>query len=122
MRRHNGAASTPARLGTAAMPIAVARGLAAEDECAAGTQDAMKLAESAVEVGDVMKDRVAEDEIEALIGERQRFRLGARRGDVEAQAPGARAKGREHAGGDVGRGYPLDQSQLEQVEREVAGP
>ena len=87
-----------------------------------GPQHAAELGEGAVEVGDVVEDGVAEDEVEALVLEGQRLGLG---GDgLDASSPSASAVRRQplqHPRRDVGRGQPLDQPELHQVEREVAG-
>ena len=81
----------------------------------------MELREGATEVGDVVKDRVAEDQVEATVGERQPLGLSANRLDPEPERRGALGQGLEHPRRDVGRGRPLDQPELQQVEREIAG-
>ena len=64
---------------------------------------------------------MAEDEVEALVLERQLLGLGAHRLDLEPEPLGRRRQRRQHPGRDVGRRRALDRAQLEQVEREVAG-
>ena len=56
--------------------VAVARGLAGEGDRAARAQHAAEFGEGAVEVGDVVEDGVAEDEVEALVLEGQLLGLG----------------------------------------------
>src|SRR5688500_11254814 len=56
-------------------PVAVARGLAAENDGATGTKHAAELGEGLGEVGDVVKDGMTEDEVEALIFEWERLRI-----------------------------------------------
>ena len=67
--------------------VAVPRWLPTEGEGPARPQDPGELRERLGEVGDVMEDGVAEDEVEALVGERQRLRLS--RGRLEPPGPGA---------------------------------
>src|SRR6185312_13814358 len=89
---------------------------------AAGAQHPAEFGEGAVEVGDVVEDGVAEDEVEALVLEGQRLGLGGDGGDAaDAERVGGGAELLQHAGGDVGRGEALDDPELDQVEREVAG-
>ena len=59
--------------------VAVAGGLAGEGDHPARPQHALELGEGAVEVGDVVEDGVAEDEVEALVLEGQRLGLGGDR-------------------------------------------
>ena len=66
--------------------VAVAGGLAGEQDRPAGRQDALELGECPGQVGDVMEDRVAEDEVEALIGERQVLGVGGLGRDFEPEA------------------------------------
>ena len=81
----------------------------------------MELGERPAEVRDVVEDGVSEDEVEALVGERQALGLGADRLDLESQPLGRRAQRRQHPGRDVGCRRALDRPELQQVEREVAG-
>ena len=68
-----------------------------------------------------MEHRVAEDEVEGVVGERQLGRLAADGLHLDPQLLRRGGEGREHAGGDVGRDRTLEHARLEQVEREVAG-
>ena len=52
----------------------------------------MKLREGALEIGDVVQDGVPEDEVEALVGERQRLRLGPTVGDLDPELRGGGAR------------------------------
>ena len=71
----------------------------------------------------MVQDGVAEDEVEALVLEGQLLGLGRDRGHaVEPERLGGRGQPLQHPGRDVGRGQPLDHPELDQVEREVAGP
>ena len=56
--------------------VAGARRLAGEDDLAARLQHAEELAERLVEVGQVVQDRVADDEVELLVVERQPLGVG----------------------------------------------
>ena len=84
-RRHTGAAARPARFGTAAMPVAVARRLAGEQQHAAGAQHAQELGERAVELRQVVQHRVAEHEVERRVVERQRRRVARDGLDLQAE-------------------------------------
>ena len=86
-RARPGRASIPARFGTRREAVAVARGLAGEGDHPAGPQDAAEFGEGALEVGDVVEDGVAEDEVEALVLEGQLLGLGDRRLDARGRAP-----------------------------------
>jgi hypothetical protein len=108
-------------LGHVGDPVAVARGLAGEEQPAAGAQDALELAEAPIEVGQVVKDGVPEDEIEALVVEGQLLGVAGDGLDVEVQAPRVGLQRVEHAGGDVGGHGVGDHARLEHVEAEVAG-
>ena len=68
--------------------VAVARGLAGEGDRAARPQHPPEFGEGAVEVGDVVEDGVAEDEVEALVLERQRLGLGGDGVTLEAERLG----------------------------------
>ncbi len=81
--------------------VAVARGLAGEDDRAAGPQDAAELGEGPVEVGDVVQDGVAEDEVEALVLEGQLLGLGGDR--VSTSSPSAVGGRRERASASPAR-------------------
>ena len=111
----------PGPLRAAREAVAVARGLAGEGDHAARPQHAAELGEGLLEVGDVVQDGVAEDEVEALVLEGQLLGLGGDRLDVEPERVGGRREPRQHPRRDVGRGQRLDRPELEQVEREVAG-
>ena len=104
------------------MPVAVARRLAGEGDHAAGAQDAVELAERLVEVGQVVQHRVAEDEVEGLVGERQRARLRRDRLDLEARAARRWPRSVSSIPGEmsVARGV-VDHARLQQVQGEVAG-
>ena len=65
--------------------VAVTGGLAAEDDHAAGPEDPEELGEGLVQVGDVVKDGVAEDHVEALVLEGQDFGFGDHGLDREVQ-------------------------------------
>jgi hypothetical protein len=68
-----------------------------------------------------MQDRVAVDDVERVVRERQRLGLGADRLDVEAE-PRRRLRQRvEHALRDVSRDGRAHDARLHEVEREVAG-
>ena len=101
--------------------VTVSRRLAAEGHRPSGAQDTVELGEGPAKVGDVMKDRVPEDEVEARIGEGQGLGLRAGSRHIEPEALSTGGERAEHAGGDVGRGHPLDETELKQVEGEVAG-
>ena len=88
-RRHSGATRYAARLGTLGDAVAVARGLAGEEQPPAGPQHAAELAEGAVEVGQVVQHGVAEDEVEGVVLERQLLGVAGDGADVEVR--GARA-------------------------------
>ena len=75
-RRQAGATQHAGALRQRRQAVAVARGLAGEGDRPAGPQDAAELGEGAVEVGDVVEDGVAEDEVEALVLEGQSLGLG----------------------------------------------
>ena len=68
--------------------VAVARGLAGEGDRAARAQHAAEFGEGPVEVGDVVQDGVAEDEVEALVLEGQHLGLGPHGLDLEPEAGG----------------------------------
>ena len=53
----------------------------------AGAQDAAEFGEGTLEVGDVVQDRVAEDEVEALVLEGQLLGLGLRRSRPRGRGP-----------------------------------
>jgi hypothetical protein len=61
------------------------RRLAAEGDRAAGAQHAQELGEGAVEVGQVVEDGVAEDDVERLVLERQLGSIGTGGGGVDAE-------------------------------------
>ena len=86
-----------AALGQLGDPVAVARGLAAEGDRAAGPQHAPELAEGALEVGQVVQHRVAEHEVEGVVGEGQRGRLAARGLHRQLEPGGRRLERLEHA-------------------------
>ncbi len=75
-------------LGQRGEAVAVARGLAGEGDRAAGAQHAAEFGEGLVEVGDVVEDGVAEDEVEALVLEGQLLGLGRHGLDVQPQSLG----------------------------------
>jgi hypothetical protein len=75
-------------LGQAGDPVAIARGLAAEDDPPARAQHAAELGEGGVEVRQVVQHGVAEDEVERVVGERERVGLALR--GLHAQAEPAR--------------------------------
>ena len=77
-RRHAGASASAPRLGSEAIRSPEPRRLAGEHDPAAGPQHPVKLGEGAAQVGQVVQDGVAEHEVEALVGERQRLGVGAR--------------------------------------------
>jgi hypothetical protein len=102
--------------------VAVAGGLAGEGDHPARPQDSAEFGEGLVEVGDVVEDGVAEDQVEAFVLEGQDLGLGLNRGHVlDAERVGGRRQPLQHPGGDVGGGQPLDHAELDEVEREVAG-
>ncbi len=111
----------PRPLGQGGEAVAVARRLAGEGDHAAGAQDAAEFGEGALQVGDVVKDGVAEDEVEALLLEGELLGLGRDRPHLQPERLGGTREPPQHPRGDVGRGQPLDHAELEQVEREVAG-
>ena len=101
-RRQSGAASSADALRQRGDPVAVAGRLAAEGDRAAGPQDAAKLAERAREVGDVVQDGVAEDEVEALVRERQPLGLGDARVSTSTPEPlGAERRARSSIPGEM---------------------
>jgi len=106
-------------LGDRREPIAVVRGLAAEGDHPAGGEHAAKLAQRGAEVGQVVQDRVAEDDVEAVVfeGQARRFAAGGLRSQAEALRGGAQDL--EHAGRDVGRHVVRERARAEQVEAEV---
>ena len=63
---------------------------------------------------------VAEDEVEALVLERQRGGVAGGGLDVEAEPGGVGLQRGEHAGRDVGAGGGADDARLQHVEAEVA--
>jgi hypothetical protein len=64
----------------------------------------VELGERASQVGQVVQHRVPEQEVEALVGERQRLRVGAGGLDVEPESLGVGAQRRDHPRRDVGAG------------------
>ena len=68
----------------------------------------------------MVQDGVAEDEVEALVLERQRGRVAGGGLDLEAEPRGVRLERGEHAGGDVRAGGLADDARLQHVEAEVA--
>jgi hypothetical protein len=68
-----------------------------------------------------MKDRVAEDDVEALVVEGQLLGLGGDGLQLETERSGGLAQPREHPRRYIGGDDPPDDSELHQVEREVAG-
>src|SRR5579859_7351807 len=82
----------------------------------------MELGEGTLQVWQVMKHRVPEHEIEALVREGQRLGVGPGRSHRHAKAVGVGGERSHHPGRDVSaRRLPYDAG-LKQVEREVAGP
>jgi hypothetical protein len=116
-RRHEQA--RPLRQGGQA--VSVAGGLAGEGDRPARAQHAAEFGEGLLEIGDVVQDSVAEDEIEALVLEGQLLGLSLDRLYLEAQALGGPRQLLQHPCRDVGGGEALDHAELQQVEREVAG-
>ena len=81
----------------------------------------MQLGERTVKIGKVMQHRVAEHEVEALIGERQIGGVGLLGSHaLEPEALGVGVERRHHSRRDVGAGRILDDAGLKQVEAEVA--
>ena len=87
-----------------------------------GREHALELGERARQVGDVVQDRVAEHEVEALVRERQRLGVGGHGLDLQAQPLGVGGEAREHARRDVAAGRLLDQAGAQHVQREIARP
>ncbi len=69
----------------------------------------------------MVQHRVAEHEVEALVGERQALGIGRCRGDVEPEALRVAGQRAQHARRDVAAGRPLDHAVLHEVQREVPG-
>ncbi len=69
-----------------------------------------------------MQDRVAEHEVEAVIGERQRLRVGGHGLDRQAQPLGVGGEARKHAWGDVAANRLVDQAGPHHVQCEITGP
>ena len=86
-----------------------------------GPQHAVELAERATEVGDVVKDRVTEHQVEGAVGEREGLGLGHGGRHLEAQVASRALEGGQHPGRDVRGGQARDGAGLEQVQPEVAG-
>ncbi len=79
----------------------------------------MELAKRARKVGEVVKHRVPEDEIEAVVGERQGLGVGPGGPDGQTEALGVGVQRADHAGRDVGAGRLADDPAAQQVEAEV---
>ena len=99
----------------------MARGLAGEHERAAGREHAVEFEHRALEVGNVVQHGMADDQVKALVGERQALRVGDLRRDVEAELRGVCGERLEHPGRDVAARRVADQALEHQVEREIAG-
>ena len=110
-----------AELRHAGDPVAMARGLAGEHDDASGAQHAVKVGERPRQVREVVQYGVAEDEVEALVGEGQPAGLTADRADLEPEPLRVGAQRGQHAGGDIGADGLVDDPGLQQVQREVAG-
>ena len=100
--------------------VAQPRRLAGEREPSSGPQHAVKLVERAAEVGEVVEHRVAEHEVEALVGERQRLGIRAGRADIEAQALRIGRQRSDHPRRDVSARRLAHGPCLQQVQAEVA--
>jgi hypothetical protein len=81
----------------------------------------VELSHRAVEVRNVVQNRMPEHEVEALVGKWQLLGLRSHCVQSQSESAGRRGEGVEHALGDVGCRGALDQPELEQVEAEVAG-
>ena len=110
-RLQSGAVQQRGPLGDRREKIAVARGLAAEDQRAAGPQDPGELRERLAQVGDVMEDGVPEDEVEALVARRAASRPRPRRSATSRPSRAAFSFERDqHPGRDVGGRGALDRA------------
>ena len=107
-------------LGVGGDPVAGLRRLAGEEELPAGAQHPPELGERAVEVGDVVQDRMAEHEVEGVVVERQVLGIAGDGLDGDADALRVGLQRVEHAGRDVGRDGLADDAVLQHVQREVA--
>jgi hypothetical protein len=107
-------------LGIGGQAVPVARRLARERDDAARAQNAAELAERGVEVRQVMQHGVAEDQVERIVGKRQRLGLGADGRHLEPELGRGCAQRVEHALRDVGGHGLADDAGTQQVQREVA--
>ena len=83
-------------------------------------QDASELCERPLEVGNVVQDRVTEDEVEAFVVEGELFGVGGHRLHCDPQLVSRRTQGRQHPRRDVCCRGALDDPELEQIQGEVA--
>ena len=88
--------------------VAVAGGLAGEQQRAAGSEHALELGERAREVGDVVQHGVAEHEVEAPVREGQALGVGGLGLHLAARTPRVVLEDRQHARRDVAAGGLCD--------------
>jgi len=108
-------------LGQLGQAVAVVRGLAAEGDHSARVQHAPQLGHRTGQVGQMVQHRVAEDDVERVVGEGEGGGVAAGGVRVHAETAGRFAQGVEHAGGDVGGRVLGDHARQREVQPEVAG-
>jgi len=117
--RHSGATAIAPRFGHYGDAVAVVGRLAAEGHDAPRPQYPAELPEGGRQVGQVVEHRVAEDQVERVVLERELRGLAGHGLDRHLQLGRRALEPAEHAGRDVGGHRLPHHARTKQVEREV---